>query len=95
MRISQFIVKKNVSIARIIFAFEYLNLNPIRITSKISEEKIQLLPRDPRYEPQSTLSNEALCRNLGGNGRGDATSSAETGKKRVRASLQELLSQTG
>ena len=50
MRISQFIVKKNVSIARIIFAFEYLNLNPIRITSKISEEKIQLV--------EDTLENE-------------------------------------
>ncbi len=50
MRISQFIIKKNVSIARIIFAFEYLNLNPIRITSKISEEKIHLI--------ENTLENE-------------------------------------
>jgi hypothetical protein len=60
-----------------------------------SEEKIQLPASDLRYEPQSTLSNEALCRNLGNKRKGDATSSAETGKEGVRASLQKLLSQNG
>ena len=60
-----------------------------------SEEKIQLPARDPRYQPQRTPSNEAICRNLGNKRKGDAKSSAETGKKGVRASLQKPLSQNG
>jgi hypothetical protein len=59
-----------------------------------SEEKIQLPARDPRYQPQRTRSNEALCRNRKKE-KGDATSSADTGKNGVRASLQKLLSQNG
>jgi hypothetical protein len=44
-----------------------------------------------RYEPQSTLSKEAFCGNLGNKRKGDATGSAETGNKAVRASWQKIM----
>ena len=52
--------------------------------SSIPREKFSYRQEDPRYQPERTPSNEVLSRDIGSKGKGDATSSAETGQKGVR-----------
>jgi len=58
--------------------------NHLQNLPSIRTRRCSYQQEDPRYQPETTPSNEALSRNLGSKGKGDATSSAETGQKGVR-----------